>query len=326
MTQKCAIIAGGSGFIAFNLIEKLLTKDNVDIISIDKSKNPIPKYFTSSNEKKYFKYYSADLAEYQECKNTFEKIQCDNKNKQIEVWHLAANSDISKGITDLTVDLNDTFMTTVNIIRCMDEFKLKVLNFSSSSAVYGDFGEQKLHESLGPLMPISNYGAMKMASEALICAAGENFLEKANIFRFPNVVGTPATHGVIYDFIKKLKNDRDNLNVLGNGSQQKIYLHVKELISAMLLISETQTKNKIEIINIGPEDSGVTVKWIAEEVVQSINQNANIVYGKTPQGWIGDVPKFKYNIDKLKSYGYKVTMDSKTSVLKAISEIIKQVM
>ena len=120
-------------------------------------------------------------------------------------------------------------MTTFNIIRACREKNIKKLVFASSSAIYGDHGEKSIYEDISPLMPISNYGAMKLASEAICLAAKHEFLEKLMIYRFPNVVGTPATHGVIYDFVRKLKKDNRSLEVLGNGTQKKSYLHVKTL-------------------------------------------------------------------------------------------------
>ncbi|WP_187790232.1 NAD-dependent epimerase/dehydratase family protein, partial [Salmonella sp. S127_66822] len=108
-----------------------------------------------------------------------------------EVWHLAANSDIPAGINDAGVDLRDTFMTTFNTLEVMKRLKIKQLAFASTSAVYGDHENVRLHEDIGPLLPISNYGAMKLASEALISAAAEAWLERAWIFRFPNVIGVP---------------------------------------------------------------------------------------------------------------------------------------
>ena len=137
---------------------------------------------------------------------------------------MAANSDIPAGVLNPDIDLRDTFLTTFEILKAMKKFNIKVLNFASSSAIYGDFGNEIIHESIGPLFPISNYGAMKLASEAQISAACEGFLNRANIFRFPNVVGAPATHGVILDFINKLRLNKNELQVLGNGTQQKAYL------------------------------------------------------------------------------------------------------
>ena len=204
-------------------------------------------------------------------------------------------------------------------------FNVLKLNFASSSAVYGDLGDQSLHEDIGPLLPISNYGAMKLASEALASAAAESFLSRVNLFRFPNVVGVPATHGVILDFINKLKVTPDCLNVLGNGSQQKSYLHVSDLISAMLTIRNAQfIHNKRQYFNIGPLDEGVTVRWIAEQVVARINPRASIVFGSENRGWVGDVPKFNYMTKKIQDLGWVPTLDSEMAIKRAINEIANQ--
>lgn len=165
---------------------------------------------------------------------------------------------------------------------------------------------------------------MKLASEAQISAASEHFLQRANIFRFPNVIGTPATHGVIFDFINRLKLNKSELTVLGNGTQQKSYLHVSELIDAMLFIKNKHTDSKVEVFNIGPDDDGVTVKFIAENVVKRVSPKARLNFGEGNKGWIGDVPKFRYSINKLKSLGWKPKLSSENAIIIAIDEIANQ--
>lgn len=236
------------------------------------------------------------------------------------VWHLAANSDIPAGVESIEIDYKDTFMTTLHTLEAMKCLGVKSILFASSSAVYGDLGEVLLTENTGPLLPISNYGAMKLASEALISAAHESFLNRAFIFRFPNVIGMPATHGVILDFMNKLKKDKTQLEVLGNGTQQKAYLHVNELIDAMLFI-EGHAKESLALFNIGAQDAGVTVRFIAEEVVKVFSPKAKIIYGTEFRGWVGDVPRFNYSIEKLSSLGWRSKMNSKEAVQKAIQEI-----
>jgi UDP-glucose 4-epimerase len=255
--------------------------------------------------------------------NDSDKVLSILKGKKIdEVWHLAANSDIPSGIEDMNVDLYDTFMSTVSILKIMKKIACRKIHFSSSSAIYG-FNENRLHEDIGPLMPISNYGAMKLSSEALISASLESFLDKACIYRFPNVVGVPATHGVIFDFIKRLKKDMSKLDVLGNGTQQKTYLHVSELIEAMLFIKEN-TENGLNYFNIGTMDDGISVKQIAEETTKIISSNAKINYQITDRGWVGDVPRFYYSINKLISLGWSPKLSSLEAVQKAIKEIAIQ--
>ena len=240
-----------------------------------------------------------------------------------EVWHLAANSDIPAGVFDARVDLRDTFMTSFNTLELMKEFNIGVLAFASSSAVYGNLGETQLVEDIGPLFPISNYGAMKLASEAAISASVENFLEKAYIFRFPNVIGIPATHGVMLDFVRKLKATPDNLVVLGDGTQQKSYLHVEELIDAMLFIRE-KASDAINYFNIGSDDDGVTVSFIAEQVVAIVAAGASITYGQGNKGWVGDVPRFSYSIAKLHNLGWHSQHGSAEAVRRALMQIAEQ--
>jgi UDP-glucose 4-epimerase len=240
-----------------------------------------------------------------------------------EVWHLAANSDIPAGVTDANVDLQDTFMTTFNVLEVMKVLDIKVLAFASSSAVYGDHGDQSISEISGPLLPLSNYGAMKLASEAAISAAAESFLHRAFVYRFPNVIGVPATHGVLLDFVNKLKATPDHLSVLGDGTQQKAYLHVDDLIEGMLQIQRHATE-KVAVYNLGADDLGVSVRNIAEAVVASVSPGANIVYGVENRGWVGDVPKFQYRLDKLKKLGWVPKLDSTHAIKRAIAEIVEQ--
>ena len=305
------LIIGGAGFIGSVLVKEML-QDNADIIVIDKLSLGSTDYIDTTQ----VEFHQIDI-------NNIEQVLEILQGKKIdEVWHLAANSDIPAGVEDMNVDLDDTFMSTVSTLKIMREIDCKRLYFASSSAVYG-FNKNRLHEDIGPLMPISNYGAMKLSSEALISASLESFLDKVCIYRFPNVVGVPATHGVILDFIKKLKKDKSTLEVLGNGTQQKTYLHVSELVEAMLFISNN-TDNGMNYYNIGAMDDGVFVKQIAEETTKVISPDAKINYQKTDRGWVGDVPRFYYSVDKLKDLGWSPKMSSLEAVQRAVREIASQ--
>jgi len=305
------LIIGGAGFIGSVLVKEML-QDNADIIVIDKLSLGSIDYIDTTK----VEFHQIDI-------NNIEQVLKALQGKKIdEVWHLAANSDIPAGVEDMDVDLDDTFMSTASTLKIMKAIECKKLYFASSSAVYG-FNENRLHEDIGPLLPISNYGAMKLSSEALISASLESFLDKVCIYRFPNVVGVPATHGVILDFIKKLKKDMSTLEVLGNGTQQKTYLHVSELVEAMLFIN-SNTDNGMNYYNIGAMDDGVFVKQIAEETTKVISPDAKINYQKTDRGWVGDVPRFYYSVDKLKDLGWSPKMSSLEAVQRAVSEIASQ--
>ena len=313
------LITGGAGFVATNLIQKFLDLNEV-IIAVDNfsrgSKENIK--FVLQNEN--FHFIECDISNYKDFEQKLTLISTEHAIS--EVWHLAANSDIPAGVKDMNIDLQDTFMTTFNILKWMKKYSISSIYFASSSAVYGYHGSDILTETSGPLLPISNYGAMKLASEAQISAAAESFLDKAFIFRFPNVVGTPATHGVILDFILKLIESPEKLIVLGDGTQFKSYLHVSELVEAMLLIRTKVFDNNLQVFNIGPEnEDGIHVKTIAEEVVRMISPSAKIIFGTGNKGWVGDIPNFKYSIDKIKQHGWRPFLNSHQTVLKAILEI-----
>jgi UDP-glucose 4-epimerase len=233
---------------------------------------------------------------------------------------MAANSDIPAGVRDPRVDHRNTFMTTFNTLLLMRELAIPRMSFASTSAVYGEH-PGLLRESTGPLLPISNYGAMKLAAEGLISAAVEAYLEQAHIFRFPNVLGPRLTHGIIYDFLNKLRRDPSELEVLGDGTQQKPYLHVKSLIEAMLFIREN-ARDRVNLFNIGPEDEGATVAEIAKAVLQGVNSEAPIRYTGGDRGWIGDVPRFRYSVEKLAQLGWRASSTSLEVVRCTVSEAL----
>jgi UDP-glucose 4-epimerase len=234
------------------------------------------------------------------------------------VWHMAANSDIQAGGQDPDVDLRLTFMTTYNVLKLMQALKIAGIVFASSSAIYGEH-KGLLREDTGPLFPISNYGAMKLASEASISAASERFLERAWICRFPNVVGGRATHGVIYDFLRKLRHNPAELEVLGDGTQEKPYLHVTELIDAMIEIFQ-RSAERLNCFNIAPDSGGTTVRHIAEAVVRAASPGARIRYTGGSRGWVGDVPRFNYSTEKLRALGWSPKLSSDEAIELAIRE------
>jgi UDP-glucose 4-epimerase len=317
--NSVSLITGGAGFIASNLIGPLL-ESGVHVVVADDFSRGDRKNLARFEDDPRVQVVPADLADRGQCEKTFARASAVGRID--EVWHLAANSDIPAGVADPDIDLKDTFLTTFELLRAMKQFEVRNLMFASSSAIYGDLGDVALHEAIGPLHPISNYGSMKLASEAQISAAAESHLERALLYRFPNVVGVPATHGVILDFVNKLKADPAVLRVLGDGSQQKSYLHVSDLVDAMLLV-RARASSGVEAINIGPVDDGVTVRWIAEQVVARVNPRATISFGTGGKGWVGDVPRFRYSTAKLQGFGWKPTMGSEIAVSKAIDEIAR---
>ncbi len=313
------LVAGGAGFVGVNLAKALLDRGDSVLVFDDLSNGKL-QHLASVLAHPRFQLEVVDCSDAVALEGALRRAEV----RVDEVWHLAANSDILAGVLDPLIDLQRTFMTTFALLQVMRSLGVGVIHFSSSSAIYGDHAERVIHEDIGPLQPISNYGAMKLASEAQLRAAVEAWLPRANIFRFPNVVGVPATHGVMYDFCRKLKNNPARLDVLGNGAQQKLYLHVDDLVQAMLHVGGLDEGGKFQVFNIGPEDDGVTVRFIAETVRDLTNADAAIAYGSEERGWIGDVPRFRYSTEKLRKTGWIPVLSSELAVRRAAAEIVAQ--
>lgn len=315
------ILAGGAGFIGSRLCAHFVEQKQ-HVLVLDNLCRGKEEYLPKAMRQEYICFHKMDIADIQATAWAIEDFH--QRHPVDVVWHMAANSDIPAGIVDANVDFKDTFTTTFSLLQAMRPLGINKIAFASSSAIYGDHGPERiLDENIGPLLPISNYGAMKLASEAALSAAAESWLEKVWIFRFPNVVGLPATHGVILDFIHKLQRTPGRLDVLGNGTQQKAYLHVEELVEAMLFIA-SHAKQKLNVFNIGPEDAGCSVAQIAEMAVEEVSPGASIIYGMEGRGWVGDVPKFLYSVRKLADLGWRPTNSSIDAVRRAIREILSQ--
>lgn len=308
------LVTGGAGFIGSHLCDYLIKENNfvvaIDNLSLGKEKN-----IAHLMQNKNFKFIKTEICNMYELKKIFELCTFD------AVFHLAANSDIATSREDPFIDLNNTFLTTFNVLNMMKLNNVKKIVFASTSAVYGQVNE-KINENHGPLFPLSHYGASKLASEAFIASFVENYGIQAWITRFPNVIGSRATHGVIYDFVNKLKKTPDELIVLGDGEQEKSYLHVSDLIDALIYVFNNSSQ-KINYYNIGVETT-TKVKEIAELILKQLNPDAKIKYTGGKIGWIGDVPKFAYNVDKIKKLGWKAKLSSTDAVKCAILEIIAE--
>ncbi len=311
------LITGGAGFVAVNLVRRLLV-DGHAVLAVDDLSRGRRELVAVFDADPRFAFRQADCADVE----ALDAIVAAAGQPVEHVWHLAANSDIPAGIADPGIDIHQTFMTTAGVLAVMKRRGIPNLHFASSSAIYGDLGDREIHEDIGPLQPISNYGAMKLASEAQIRAAVEAFLPRADIFRFPNVIGAPATHGVILDFVRKLKASGAALPVLGDGTQQKSYLHVTDLVDAMLHISALE--GRYNVFNVGPADDGVTVRMIAEAVRDRVAPGAAIVFGEGNRGWVGDVPRFRYSTRRLTDAGWAPRLGSAQALDRAIAEVAEQ--
>ena len=309
------LITGGAGFIGSHLADLLVSKD-CDVVTVDNlSLGTVENINHLANCKK-FKFIKEDLLCLDKLKDIF------RENKFDVVFHLAANSDIASSAGNPGIDLENTFVTTWNTLECCRLFQVNKFVFASTSAVYGDTA-RKLSEATGPFSPVSYYGAGKLASESFICAYSSMNNIQSWIVRFPNVAGERMTHGVIHDFIEKLKSNSKQLEILGDGHQKKPYVYVKDLVEALFFIYQ-RAKERLNCYNVGAEDQTTVIeiaKIVCEEM-QLRNVKFNFTGGNT--GWKGDVPYYKYDLKKIHSLGWKARYSSTEAVRIAVRSMLSK--
>ena len=309
------LVAGGAGFIGSHLIDSLLTEGH-RVICADKlimGKKNLEHIAKGCN----FKFYEIELAAQKEEDKIFAIENID------VVYHLAANSDIQKGGKEPSIDFNDTLLTTRALLEGMRKYDVKKLFFASTSAVYGEMPDVKLTETTGGIMPVSYYGGAKLASEALISSYVSMCDISAVIFRFPNVIGPRLTHGAVFDFIRKLRKNPVELEILGNGTQCKPYIYVLDLIDVIMRLTQ-QFDSEEKVYNISVTSEGTTVTHIAEIVVEELGlENVKFNYTGGDRGWKGDVPRFSYDISKVLATGWAPKYTSDEAVRQTVKDAIK---
>lgn len=315
-----ALVTGGAGFIGSHLVSHLVTKGH-DVVVVDNLSSGNYNYIKDYVDSGDVTYLRMDLKEFDE------KLISAFKSVDV-VYHLAANPEVRVSTTEPRVHFNENVLATFNVLEACRLYSVRTLIFTSSSAVYGDAKIIPTPENYAPLEPISVYGASKLASENLIVTYGKLYGVKGIILRLANIVGPRQTHGVIVDFIRKLRRDPTELEVLGDGTQKKSYLHIRDLLRAIDVIAEYADGSNApyEVFNVGNDD-WIEVNEIARLVISKLNLgNVKVRYVAATsdgRGWIGDVKYMLLDIARLRSIGWKPTMNSKRAVEEAINELAK---
>jgi UDP-glucose 4-epimerase len=306
--QSVVVVTGGAGAIGAALTRKL-TGEGRNVRVIDNLSSGRRDRLRDLEAAGSVRFQPGDLREASGWTDQFRGAE--------SVWHLAANPNILLGTEDPSLDLQHGTLATAHVLEAARRADVRKVLFSSSSVVYGLPTVFPTPESYGPLLPQSQYGAAKLASEAMISAYCHSYGMQGWIFRFANIVGPGMSHGVIYDFLRKLQRDPTRLEVLGDGRQAKSYLWVDDCIDGMRL-AEERSSGPVSVFNLGTEQQ-VPVRDIAERVVRTFGGTARIEYTGGVQGWVGDIPLQLLSIEKIKALGWRPRHDSLEVVDMAIS-------
>ena len=312
MSVARSFVVGGAGFIGSHLVERLVADGEVtvyDNLSVGKRE------FLSNALQGACTLVQGDALDLP----ALERAMAGHGT----VFHLAANPEARAGLANPRLDLEQGTIATWNVLEAMRRTGAKRLVFASSGTMYGDTAQACAEGDLGQL-PISLYGASKFACEAMISAFTECFGLSAWIYRFGNVVGPRGTHGAALDFLNKLRNNPQELEVLGDGRQSKPYVHVSDCVSGVLFGLE-HANERLNVHNIAPPDY-TTVRRIAELcIAASPYPEARIRYTGGDRGWPGDVPHSRLNAEKLATLGFRVSMSSDQAVEAAVRALAVQV-
>ncbi|RLG87846.1 MAG: UDP-glucose 4-epimerase [Thermoprotei archaeon] len=318
MKLKKVVITGGAGFIGSHIVDSLMSR-GVEVIVIDNFSSGSLENIKQHINKKSFKLIKADLKYWDQWVNAFKDVDA--------VFHYAANPEVRISSINPRVHFEENLITTFNVLEASRINDVKLHIFASTSTVYGDAERIPTPENYYPLEPISVYGSVKLGAEYLYITYSKLYGFRSLILRYANIIGPRSTHGVIIDFIKKLRRNPQELEILGDGTQRKSYLYIEDAIDATLhsLNYFISTNKEYEIFNIGNED-WVSVVEIANIIIEALGlRNVKYKYKLvTPdgRGWLGDVKLMLLDISKLKSIGWKPKLSSKEAVRKTVRELL----
>lgn len=317
ITHRRFFIIGGAGFIGSHFVDRLLKDPNIERVTIfDNFSSGREWHFSQHLRDPRFSVVRGDVKNLEDLKRAMDGHEV--------VIHLASNPDIAAAVTDPDIDFREGTYLTAHVVEAMRVTSAKRLLYASGSGVYGDIGTTEAAEDFGPLIPISTYGASKLAGEALISSYCHMFDLSACVFRFGNVVGPHQTHGVAFDFLRSLRDDPTRLRILGDGTQSKSYVHVDDVISAVLCAHQ-RTVERFRSYNVATGDY-ITVQEIAAlvcEVAGVDRAQVRFEFTGGDRGWKGDVPVVRLNTDRIRSLGWRCHRTSAEALRAAIESMLE---
>jgi len=314
-----AFVTGGAGFIGSHLVSRLLESEKTErMVVYDNFTSGQRSYLQGLTSDRRLSVVEADL---KDAGRLCEAMAgCDT------VFHLAANPDIAKAVTQPDIDFWEGTYLTQNVIEAMRVTGARKIFYTSGSGVYGENSKVAFREDYGPCIPISTYGASKLASESLVAAYCHMFGMRGCAFRFANVVGPRQTHGVGYDFVRLLKADPTRLRILGDGTQKKSYIHIEDILNAIFTVADEPTL-RYDVFNVATEDY-ITVREIADLAVRISGLDPGSVlyeFAGGDRGWKGDVPIVRFDCSKIKALGWRCRRTSTEALSMAIDAMLREI-
>ncbi len=297
-TLRRVCIVGGAGFIGSHFTDRLMGLDSTEQITIyDNFSSGRMWHLAAHRDDPRLRIVRADVGDLESLTRSVEGHDT--------MIHLASNPDIARAATEPAVDFDQGTLLTHHVVEAARRSGVELVLYASGSGVYGDLGDHEATEDHGPMAPVSTYGASKLAGEGLLSSYAAMFGLTARAFRFGNVVGPHQTHGVGYDFVRRLLHDPSALRILGDGKQSKSYIHVTDVVSAVLGVA-AQAEDGFTVYNVATEDY-VTVTRIAEIAAQVLGLAPGSVrydYTGGDRGWKGDVPVVRLNTQRIRATGW----------------------
>ncbi len=299
------LITGGAGFIGSHAVDRLLAERH-EVTVFDHLGTGRRRWLAPHAGNPAFRFVEGDILDRQRLQQTMVDHDV--------VFHLAANTDIPSGYKHTRLDLDNCIIGTWNVLDGMRELGIEDILFASSATVYGYPTVMPTPETYGPLLPESHYGAGKLACEALISGFAHLYPINAWIYRFGNVMGSRMGHGVVYDFIQKLRENPRELEILGDGRQTKTFFLVEDCLEGIFWAYKHDRERPVDIYNLGSPIT-LTVTDIARIVCEEMGLGeVTFRYTGGERGWPGDVPKVDFDISKMDALGWRVTRTSAEAV------------
>ena len=315
-STRCVVVVGGAGFIGGHFVDRLLASDGIDQVRIyDNFSSGRPWHFAHHEGDERFDVVDDDVRNLEGLTAALQGFDT--------VIHLASNPDIAAAVTNPLVDFDSGTLLTQNVVEAMRRVGCRQILYASGSGVYGDLGLTAPDEDYGPMIPESTYGASKLAGEAIIAAYCHMFGLVGFAFRFGNVVGPRQTHGVGFDFVRRLLENPSTLRILGDGRQSKSYIHVSDVISAVFTVARL-AQGPFATYNVATEDY-ITVSEIAELAISAVgtsHESTILEYSGGDRGWRGDVPVVRLDTSKIRALGWSNVYDTREALRASIESML----